>query len=103
MTADGTAERAVGDAHNVKGPDGDHVAGIDTDRIIGVGHQIYGALRRGLGKVLGDAALQDEGAKERAAGKAQNAAGSARDEALEAVAQREAAIQPAPAHDTPQS
>jgi uncharacterized protein YjbJ (UPF0337 family) len=56
---------------------------MDTDRLEGIGHQIIGAVKESVGKVIGDAKLQADGAAERAAGKAQNAVGSARDEKLE--------------------
>ncbi len=84
LTADGAAERADGAAHNAGGPD--RVAGIDTDRIMGVGRQFAGAMKQGYGNLTGNAGLTAEGTAELASGKAQNAAGSHRDEEREATA-----------------
>ncbi|MGO9744252.1 MAG: CsbD family protein [Roseiarcus sp.] len=83
LVADGTAERAVGAALNADNARGDFLTGIDTDRILGVGHQLKGALLQGLGNLVGDAKLEADGIAERQAGKAQNATGSARDVARE--------------------
>ncbi len=47
-------------------------------RIEAIGHQVKGALKEGLGKVIGDAKLKSDGAAERAAGEAGNAGGSER-------------------------
>jgi uncharacterized protein YjbJ (UPF0337 family) len=90
LTADGAAERAAGDARNAVR--GDLLAGIDTDRIIGVGHEIKGAVRQGFGTVIGDPAIAASGSAERAAGKVQNAAGGARDMARETAERDRAAI-----------
>jgi uncharacterized protein YjbJ (UPF0337 family) len=56
---------------------------MDTDRLEGIGHQIKGVVKENLGKMIGDAKLEADGAAERVAGKAQNAVGSARDEKLQ--------------------
>ena len=48
------------------------VAGIDTDRIKGVGRQIAGAAKQGFGSLTGNARMVTEGSAERAAGKARN-------------------------------
>jgi uncharacterized protein YjbJ (UPF0337 family) len=56
---------------------------MDKDRLEGIGHQIKGVVKESLGRIIGDAKLQADGAAERAAGKAQNAIGSARDETVE--------------------
>jgi uncharacterized protein YjbJ (UPF0337 family) len=56
---------------------------MDTDRLEGIGHQIKGVFKENVGKIIGDAKLQADGAAERAAGKAQNAIGSVRDEKLD--------------------
>jgi uncharacterized protein YjbJ (UPF0337 family) len=53
---------------------------MDTDRLEGIGHQIKGVFKESVGKIIGDAKLQADGAAERAAGRAQNAIGSARNE-----------------------
>ena len=97
LTADGAAERAAGEAQNVAGPEGASVVGIDTDRIAGVGHQLKGAVKEGLGNLAGKPELVAEGTAERDAGKQQNAVGGARDTAREAV---QSAIDPtdAPRH-----
>jgi uncharacterized protein YjbJ (UPF0337 family) len=59
---------------------------MDKDRIEGIGHQVKGAVKEGLGRIIGDAKLEADGTAERASGKAQNAIGSARDEAREDAA-----------------
>ncbi len=82
LQADGAAERAAGETHGA-GPD--RVAGIDTDRIRGVGRQFAGAIKQGFGGLTGNAKMAAEGSAERAAGKAQNEAGSVRDEARDGV------------------
>jgi uncharacterized protein YjbJ (UPF0337 family) len=58
---------------------------MDKDRLEGIGHQLKGAVKEGLGAVLGDAKLQAEGIAERAAGKVQNAVGSAKDVARDGI------------------
>jgi uncharacterized protein YjbJ (UPF0337 family) len=83
LTADGAAERAIGNSQNVEQPGGDRVGGIDTDRIVGVGHQLKGVIKKGLGRLIGDPSMVDDGNTEQAAGAAQNAVGSSRDEARE--------------------
>jgi len=102
LSADGATERAIGDAQNIAG--GEFVSGIDTDRIAGVGHQLKGASERALGRLIGDPELVADGSAEMSAGKAQNAAGSARDEARQAVKAGQViadqAANAAPKHDT---
>jgi uncharacterized protein YjbJ (UPF0337 family) len=85
LKADGSAERALGNAQSSAAPGAGQLAGIDTDRIKGVGRQFRGAVEEGLGRLLGDRKLETEGAAERAAGKVQNAAGSSRDQARDAA------------------
>ena len=85
LKADGSAERALGNAQSATAPGTGQFGGIDTDRIKGVGHQFKGAVEEGLGKLIGDRKLETEGAAERAAGKVQNAAGSSRDQARDAA------------------
>jgi uncharacterized protein YjbJ (UPF0337 family) len=63
LTADGAAERAAGPAQNVAGPEGENVIWIDTDRIVGVGHQLKGAIKEGLGKLVGEPELVAEGGR----------------------------------------
>ena len=84
LAADGRAERVVGDTQN---PDagGDQLAGIDTDRIIGIGHQIKGALIEQIGRLVGTPKMQADGVAERKAGVEQNIAGGDRDLAREAL------------------
>jgi uncharacterized protein YjbJ (UPF0337 family) len=67
---------------------------MDKDRIEGIGHQVKGAVKEGLGRIIGDAKLQADGTAERASGKVQNAIGSARDEAIDALANQDAAGDP---------
>ena len=78
---DGTAERERGEVANAVEAAPRQVAGIDSDRIVGIGHQLKGVMTQGLGNIIGDPELEASGRAERAAGKAQNAAGGARDEA----------------------
>ncbi|MDA8253913.1 MAG: CsbD family protein [Rhodospirillales bacterium] len=58
---------------------------MDKDRVQGTMHQAKGAVKEGVGKVTGDTKTQAEGAAEKTAGKAQNAVGSAKDSAREAM------------------
>ena len=83
LTSDGSAERASGEAQYAAGAD--NLVGIDADRIRGIGHQLKGALKEGLGNITGDPKLEADGIAERGAGKAQNAAGGARDSARDAL------------------
>jgi uncharacterized protein YjbJ (UPF0337 family) len=83
IASDGSAERATGEAQVAAGPD--RLVGIDADRLKGIGHQLKGALKEGLGNITGDPELQADGVAEREAGKAQNAVGSARDTARDAI------------------
>jgi uncharacterized protein YjbJ (UPF0337 family) len=87
LTADGAAEREAGEAQNPAGAAANPLIdiGVDPDRIAGVGHQLKGALKERLGKFTGDRELAAAGIAEQEAGKAQNAVGSARDEAREAL------------------
>ena len=61
---------------------------MDKDRISGIGHQLRGRFLGIAGRVLGDAKLQQDGARERALGRAQNAEGCARDIAADAKCPR---------------
>lgn len=82
LTADGAAERAVGDAQNVGGPGGAQlIPGIDTGRITGIAHQIRGSVKARFGTLIGDAKLAADGRAESRLGRTQDNAGSARDEA----------------------
>jgi uncharacterized protein YjbJ (UPF0337 family) len=103
LTSDGSAERASGEVQYAAGAD--NLVGIDADRIKGIGHQLKGALKEGLGNITGDPKLEAAGIAEREAGKAQNAAGSARDMARDALSDEQAAIDTSEAtvatHDAP--
>jgi uncharacterized protein YjbJ (UPF0337 family) len=85
LVADGSAERAIGDRLNSVEAGGEQLAGIDTDRIRGIGHQIKGAVIEAIGNLVGNPQLQSEGVAERNAGKEQNAAGGDRDSARAAA------------------
>ena len=85
LAADGRAERAVGDKLNSVDAGGDQLAGIDTDRIIGIGHQLKGAVIEQIGRLIEDPNLVADGFAERKAGKEQNIAGGDRDLAREAI------------------
>jgi uncharacterized protein YjbJ (UPF0337 family) len=94
LVADGKAERAIGDAKNSSEGGPDRLAGIDMDRIAGIGHQIKGALMLELGRLAGNHEMEVDGDVERRAGRVRNAAGSERDMAREADERRNAS--PAP-------
>ena len=51
----------------------------DQDRIDGAAKKIGGDIKEGVGKVLGDAKLENEGKADQAAGKVQNAIGGIKD------------------------
>lgn len=88
---DGAGERQDGEAQNADSG-AVRVAGIDSDRLVGIGRQLKGALTEGIGNVIGNSALEAEGRAERAAGKVQNAAGGARDEAFDSLEEGHAPI-----------
>jgi len=88
LTSDGSTERACGEAQY--GASADNLVGIDADRIKGIAHQLRGALKEGLGNIAGDPTLAADGIAERGAGKAQNAAGSARDTARDMLREEQA-------------
>jgi uncharacterized protein YjbJ (UPF0337 family) len=48
---------------------------MESNRLEGIGHQVKGVLKEGLGKIIGDAKLTADGAAERVVGDAQNTAG----------------------------
>lgn len=85
IAADGAAEKAIGDARSAEAQTNGQVMGIDIDRIKGVARQLEGALKEGIGGVIGNQGLRQAGIAEREAGKAQNAIGSARDTVREAA------------------
>ena len=58
---------------------------MDKDRIVGAAHQVKGAVKETIGKVIGDAKTQAEGAAEKATGKVQNIVGGAKDAVRETV------------------
>ena len=100
FTSDGSAERADGEAQYAAS--GDSLVGIDADRIKGIGHQLKGALKKGLGNITGDPKLEADGIAEREAGKVQNAAGGARDAARNALSDEQTANEQADAaHEAP--
>ncbi len=81
---DGAAEQQRGDVANAVEAGPVQVAGVDSDRLMGIGHQLKGAMTQGIGNVIGNPALEANGRAERAAGRVQNAVGGARDEARDA-------------------
>jgi uncharacterized protein YjbJ (UPF0337 family) len=52
---------------------------MDKDRVKGIGKQVKGAAEIAAGKVTGDAKMKVQGQADKAAGKVQNAVGSAKD------------------------
>lgn len=57
----------------------------DKDRIKGAGNQAKGAVKEGVGKLVGDPKLQAEGKADKATGKVQSAVGGAKDAARDAA------------------
>ena len=96
IAADGTAERIIGDQQVAAGTGldgGDQLFGIDTARVMGIVNQFRGALMQGVGSLVGNPKLQADGIAQQQAGKAQNAAGSDRDEKRQAARERDAAVE----------
>jgi uncharacterized protein YjbJ (UPF0337 family) len=58
---------------------------MDEDRIKGSAKQAKGAVKEAVGKVTGDAKLENEGKADKAAGKVQNAVGGLKDTIRDAV------------------
>lgn len=58
---------------------------MDKDRVAGTAKQAKGSVKEMAGKVLGDSKLKAEGAADKLAGKAQNAAGSLKDSLRDAA------------------
>ena len=58
---------------------------MDKDRVEGVGHQVKGTVKEGMGKVTGDTKTEAEGKAEKTGGKVQNAVGGAKDTARDAL------------------
>lgn len=81
---DGVAEREAGEIQSAIDSGPVQVAGVDTDRVMGIGHQLKGKLTESIGRLFDNPALEEDGRAEQAAGRVQNAAGSARDTAIEA-------------------
>ena len=52
---------------------------MDKDRVVGSARKAKGSIKEAIGKVTGDSKTQAEGAAEKSAGRAQNAAGSVKD------------------------
>jgi uncharacterized protein YjbJ (UPF0337 family) len=58
---------------------------MDKDRIAGSAKEAKGAVKEGIGKVIGDAKLQAEGQADKSEGKLQNAIGGAKDAVRDAL------------------
>ncbi|PKU23084.1 CsbD family protein [Telmatospirillum siberiense] len=58
---------------------------MDKDRIVGAAKEVKGAIEEAVGNVIGDAKMVADGKKDKVEGKAQNAIGSAKDIAKEAL------------------
>jgi len=58
---------------------------MDKDRLAGSAKQAKGSMKEVAGKILGDGKMRTEGAAEKEAGKAQNAAGGVKDAARDAA------------------
>lgn len=52
---------------------------MDKDRIAGAAKRMKGTVKQAIGKIAGDRKTQAEGAREKAAGTAQNAVGGVKD------------------------
>lgn len=64
-------------------------AGIDDDRTEGSAKQMGGKMKEGAGKLFGDEKMKREGEADQAEGKLQNAWGSVKDEARDAIGGRD--------------
>ncbi len=64
-------------------PQGEYI--VDKDRIEGSLKQAEGAIKEGVGKLVGDAKLVAEGTADKAEGKVQNSVGGAKDAVRDAV------------------
>jgi len=58
---------------------------MDKDRVAGSAKEIKGAIKKGVGKVVGDAKLEAEGKAEKDEGKVQNAIGGLKDTVRETL------------------
>jgi uncharacterized protein YjbJ (UPF0337 family) len=97
LVADGTSERIIGDQQVAAGTGadgGEQLFGIDAGRVMGIVNQFRGALMQGVGSLVGNPKLQADGIAQQQAGKAQNVAGSDRDEARQATEAHVATIDP---------
>jgi uncharacterized protein YjbJ (UPF0337 family) len=81
LQSDGAAESAAGKAQREEGAARDAEVGLDADRVAGVGHQLMGAVRQGVGRIIGDPGLAADGAAEQEKGRIQNEAGCAKEAA----------------------
>jgi len=54
---------------------------MDKDRVIGSAKQLKGAVKKTVGRAIGDSKLETEGRIEQAEGKVQNLVGGAKDKA----------------------
>jgi uncharacterized protein YjbJ (UPF0337 family) len=61
---------------------------MDKDRVAGSAKKIKGSVKEAIGKVTGDSKTQAEGAAEKTAGQAQNAAGGIKDTVRDATKPR---------------
>ena len=52
---------------------------MDKERVKGIAQQQKGAVKEGVGKILGDEKMKAEGKMDKAEGKIRNAVGSAKD------------------------
>ena len=52
---------------------------MDKDRAEGIGHQIKGSIKEGVGHLMGDKKTEAEGAAEKASGNVQNTIGGVND------------------------
>lgn len=58
---------------------------MDQNRVDGIGRKVSGSVKEAIGEVTGDTKLKVEGAAQKNAGKAQNAAGGVKDGVRDAV------------------
>jgi uncharacterized protein YjbJ (UPF0337 family) len=56
---------------------------MDKDRIEGVGKQVKGSIKEGVGHMTGDSKTEAEGKADKAEGKVQNAVGGLKDKVRE--------------------
>ncbi len=58
---------------------------MDKDRVVGSAKQVKGAVKKAVGKTVGDAKLESEGRADKVEGRVQNAIGGLKDTVKDAL------------------